>query len=132
SLRWVPAGRNVTLGPLEDHQRLLALSQILPMRIGTREMAFNHSVWSIVLEYGWQMSGIKPGRARRYERSKRPGPHQRMHLRHILDAIMIGLVRGDPSALMLAALIIGHHFSISACCCAASACGVCLSRGQIS
>src|SRR5262249_13842024 len=34
------------------------------------------------------------------------------------------------SALMFAALMIGHHFSISAFCCAASASGVCLSRGQ--
>src|SRR5262249_7367049 len=36
------------------------------------------------------------------------------------------------SALMFAALMIGHHFSLSALCCAASASGVCLSRGQIS
>ena len=35
------------------------------------------------------------------------------------------------SALMPAALMIGHHFPISACWCAASASGVCLSRGQI-
>src|SRR5215469_13986415 len=34
------------------------------------------------------------------------------------------------SALMFAALMIGHHFSISAFCCAASASGVCLSRGH--
>jgi hypothetical protein len=41
-------------------------------------------------------------------------------------------VHGFRSALMFAALMIGHHFSISALCCAASASGVCLSRGQIS
>jgi hypothetical protein len=35
------------------------------------------------------------------------------------------------SALMFAALMIGHHFSISAFCWAASASGVCCSRGQI-
>lgn len=34
------------------------------------------------------------------------------------------------SALIPAALMIGHHFSISAFCCAASPSGVCLSRGQ--
>ena len=34
------------------------------------------------------------------------------------------------SALMFAALMIGHHFSISAFCCTASASGVCLSRGH--
>src|SRR5437660_4290246 len=40
---------------------------------------------------------------------------------------------GHPhSALILAALIIGHHFSISALCRLASACGVCWSRGGIS
>src|SRR5262245_23700155 len=37
----------------------------------------------------------------------------------------------DPHE-MFAALMIGHHFSISALCCAPSASGVCLSRGQIS
>src|SRR5258708_20277125 len=84
SLRRIPVGRNVTLGSLEDHQRLVALSQILPMRIGTREMAFNHSVWSIVLEHGWQMSGIEPSRACGHERGNRPSPHQRIHLRHIV------------------------------------------------
>src|SRR5262245_21154866 len=71
NLRRIPVGRNVTLGPLEDHQRLAALSQILPMRIGTREMAFNHSVWSIVFEQGRQMSGIEPGRARGHERDRK-------------------------------------------------------------
>ena len=35
------------------------------------------------------------------------------------------------SALMLAALTIGHHFSISAFCWAASASGVCCSRGHV-
>src|SRR6266853_6185081 len=39
---------------------------------------------------------------------------------------------GNHSALILAALIIGHHFSISALCRLASACGVCWSRGGIS
>jgi hypothetical protein len=36
------------------------------------------------------------------------------------------------SALMFAVLMIGHHFSISAFWSAASASGVCFSRGQIS
>ena len=36
------------------------------------------------------------------------------------------------SALILAALMIGHHFSISAFCKAASASGVCCSRGEMS
>src|SRR6516162_8141873 len=36
------------------------------------------------------------------------------------------------SALMLAALMMGHHFSISAFCCAARASGVCLLLGQLS
>jgi hypothetical protein len=38
----------------------------------------------------------------------------------------------DYSPLMLAALMIGHHFSISALCNAPSASGVCCSRGKIS
>ena len=40
-------------------------------------------------------------------------------------------VRPGYSALMLAALMIGHHFSISAFWNAASASGVCCSRGGI-
>src|SRR5262249_60036496 len=50
---------------------------------------------SIILEHGWQVTGIETTRAARYERSQRPGAHQRMHLRDVLDAIMIGLVHGD-------------------------------------
>ena len=52
SLRGIPVGRNVTLRSLEDHQRFVALGKILPMWIGTCEMAFDDSVWSIVLEDG--------------------------------------------------------------------------------
>jgi hypothetical protein len=65
------------------------------VRIGTREVAFNDSVWPIVLEHGWQVTGIETTRAPRYERSKRLSPHQRMHLRDILDVKMIRLVHGD-------------------------------------
>jgi hypothetical protein len=39
--------------------------------------------------------------------------------------------KSPHSALMPAALMIGHHFSISALWCAASASEVCLPRGQI-
>src|SRR5262245_52459609 len=95
SLRRIPIGRDVTLGSLKDHQRLVTLSKFLSVRIGAREMAFNDSVRSIPLEHGWEVIGIETTGAARYERSKGPGAHQRVHLRDILDAIMIRLVHGD-------------------------------------
>src|SRR5262245_34414779 len=58
SLRRIPIGRDVTLGSLKDHQRLVAHSKILTVRIGAREMAFNDSVRSIPLEHGWEVIGI--------------------------------------------------------------------------
>src|SRR5262249_51180268 len=39
--------------------------------------------------------GVETTGAARYERNKGPGAHQRVHLRNILDAIMIRLVHGD-------------------------------------
>jgi len=58
SLGRIPIWRNVTLGSLEYHQRLGARGKILPMRIGAREMAFNESVGSFVLEHSRQMTGV--------------------------------------------------------------------------
>jgi hypothetical protein len=60
-----------------------------------REMAFNDPIRSIPLEHGWEVIGIETTGAARYERNKGPGAHQRVHLRDILDAIMIRLVHGD-------------------------------------
>src|SRR5262249_157904 len=62
---------------------------------GSRDMAFNDSIRSIPLEHGWEVIGIETTGAARYERNKGPGAHQRVHLRNILDAIMIRLVHGD-------------------------------------
>jgi hypothetical protein len=58
-LRRIPVGRDVALRALKDHQRLVALGQILPMRVGAREMAFDHPVCAFVLEHGRQVGGIK-------------------------------------------------------------------------
>src|SRR5262249_51183753 len=59
-------------------------------RIGAREMTFNDSIRSIPLEHRWEVIGMETTGAARYERSsKGPGAHQRVHLRDILDAIMI-------------------------------------------
>jgi len=65
------------------------------MRIGACEMALDHPACAFVLEHGRQVRGIKAARAARYQRSKRLGAHQRMHLRNILDAKMVGLVHGS-------------------------------------
>jgi hypothetical protein len=48
-----------------------------------------------------------------------------------LSGAIIVVRDGAHSPLILAALMIGHHFSISALCRLASACGVCCSRGEI-
>jgi hypothetical protein len=58
-LRRIPVGRDVAFRALKDHQRLIALGQLLPMRIGAREMAFDHPVFAFVLEHGRQVGGIK-------------------------------------------------------------------------
>src|SRR5476649_2234379 len=74
----IPVWCDVTLGPLEDHQRLVALDKLLPMRIRTREVAFDDPAGSLVLEHGGQVAGIQTGRAGRNECSKRASTHQRM------------------------------------------------------
>ena len=74
----------------------LALGEVLPVRVGTRKMALDDPIWPIVPKHSRQMSCIETHRARRYERGKRSGAHQRMHLRQIGDAKMIGQVHGNP------------------------------------
>jgi hypothetical protein len=66
------------------------------MRVGARKMALDDPIWPIVPQHSRQMSCIETQRACRYERGKRSGAHQRMHLRQIGDAKMIGLVHGYP------------------------------------
>src|SRR5262245_23463278 len=90
--RGVPVGCDVSLRSLEDHQGFVALSKMLPVRVGAGEMEFDHPIWSIVLEHSRQMSGVEAFRASRYDRGKGPGPHKRVHQRQIVDAVMVGLI----------------------------------------
>jgi len=50
--RWIPVGRDVTLGSLEDHQCFVALDEVLPVRVGTRKMAFDDATRPFVLKDG--------------------------------------------------------------------------------
>ena len=59
--RRIPVGRDVALGALKDHQRLVARGEILPVRIGTREMAFDHAVGAVILQHRRQMGAVEPG-----------------------------------------------------------------------
>jgi hypothetical protein len=74
---------------LKDHQRLLALGEIAPVRVCAREMAFDNAEGALVLEDRRQVTGKQPFGAGRYERRKRPRAHERMQLFEIVDAKMI-------------------------------------------
>src|ERR1700733_1491009 len=91
----IPIRRDVSFGTAENHQRFADIRKILAMRIGTREMAFDDAVRSLLLKHGRQMTCIETGRARRDESGKRPDTHQRLYLRHVLDAKMIRLIHDN-------------------------------------
>src|SRR5215471_1445577 len=91
-LRGVPGRSNVTLNPLENHERLNPSRKIFPVRIGTRQVTFDETISTVVLENGWQMRGKETGRARRSENAQRSSTHQCVHLFQIVHAMMFGLV----------------------------------------
>ena len=62
------------------------------MRMGARQRAFDRAEIAFVLQDGRQVARVEPGRARRDERRERPPAHQRVHLRNIVDAEVIGHV----------------------------------------
>jgi hypothetical protein len=67
------------------------------VRVGAREMELDQSKLSIIiLQYGRHVRGVKAVRPCRHERRERPRAYQRMHLRQIVDAEMLGLVHRSP------------------------------------
>ncbi len=88
-LRGIPVGRDVALRSLEDHQRFAAFGQVLAMRIGARQVAFDRAEWPFVLEDRREMAGVETGGGSRYQRGKWPRPHERVHLADIIDAKVI-------------------------------------------
>src|SRR5262245_48336834 len=91
----IPAGRDVALGSLTDHQRLAVRSKVFAMRIGTRKMAFDDSARPIVLEDSRQVTGIETGRPSGYECGKRSSTHQGMHLGDVLDTKIIRQIHDE-------------------------------------
>ena len=65
------------------------------MRIGARQVAFDDSEFTLVLEHDRQMAAVKPSGPGRDQCRKRALAHQRVHLRQIGDAKMIGLVHDN-------------------------------------
>jgi Phage integrase, N-terminal SAM-like domain len=67
----IPVGCDVPLHPMENHQRLAAFSKVLPMRVGSRQMAFDHPISRVVFEYSRQMGSEEAERARGHQCRKR-------------------------------------------------------------
>jgi hypothetical protein len=61
------------VGPLENQERLNPTCKVFPVRIGRRQMAFDETKSTFILENGWQ---ARVRRARRDERDKWSSTHE--------------------------------------------------------
>jgi hypothetical protein len=91
-LRGVPGRRDVTLSSLENHERINSSRKIFPVRIGARQMTFDETISTVVLEDCRQVRGVETLRPRGDENAKWVSANECVHLFQIVLAKMFGLI----------------------------------------